>query len=154
MSDDVLIMIVVGSSLHAEVGDRPTAYRLAQRIDDHLGRIGLKQVSLKQGSLKQVERVRCMVCTDLWYLNDAPLRQSPTISLGGPGRNALTAYLRDKVPSAFAIDESLLVQVDLTYGRLDACCWGADDAMTARAVDAFCERYLSQFVDAAASRLA
>ncbi len=179
MSDDVLIMIVVGSSLHAEVGDRPVAYRLAQRIDDHLGQIGLKQgglkqgglkqgglkqVGLKQGGLKQVgvkqiaqkqgDCVRCMVCTDLWYLNDAPLRRCPTIALGGPDRNALTAYLRDKVPSAFAIDGSLLVQVDLTYGQLDACCWGADDAMTARAVDAFCERYLPQFVDAAASRLA
>jgi hypothetical protein len=144
MSDDVLIMIVVGSSLHAEVGDRPTAYRLARRVEDHLGQIGLKPD----------ESVRCLVCSDLWYLNDAPLRRCPTISLGGPNRNALTAYLRDKVPSAFAIDGSLLVQVDLSYGQLDACCWGADDGMTAQAVDAFCERYLPQFVDAAASRLA
>ncbi len=141
MPDEPLIMIVVGSSLHAEVGDRPTAYRLARRVEDHLEQI--------EGT-----RARCLVCSDLWYLNDAPLRHCPTISLGGPNRNALTAYLRDKVPSAFAIDGSLLVQVDLSYGQLDACCWGADDRLTAEAVDAFTERYLPQFVDAAASRWA
>lgn len=141
MPDEPLIMIVVGSSLHAEAGDRPTAYRLARRIEDHLDQI--------EGG-----RARCVVCSDLWYLNDAPLRQHPTISLGGPSRNALTAYLRDKVPSAFAIDGSLLVQVDLSYGQLDACCWGTDDRLTAEAVDAFTERYLPQFVDAAASRWA
>lgn len=140
MPDEPLIMIVVGSSLHAEVGDRPTAYRLAQCVQDHLGRT-------------EAGRMRCMVCSDLWYLNDAPLRQHPTISLGSPGRNALTAYLRDKVPSAFAVDGSLLVQVDLSYGQLDACCWGTDDRLTSDAVDAFTERYLPQFVDAAASRL-
>lgn len=136
MDTQPLILVVVGSSLSAEAADRPTAYRLADRITGRLN-----------GSAG-----RCLVCSDLWYLNDAPLRRCPTISVGGPGRNALTAYLRDKVPPAFAVDGSLLVQVDLSYEQLDACCWGADDRRTAQAADAFSEKYLPQFVQAAASR--
>ena len=139
MPDEPLIMIVVGSSLDAEVGDRPTAYRLARRVEDHLGQI-------------EGIRARCLVCSDLWYLNDETLRRRPVLCLGDPTSNA--ANLRDKVPSAFAIDGSLLVQVDLSYGQLDVCCWGVDDQLTADAVDAFTERYLPQFVDAAASRWA
>jgi len=47
-----------------------------------------------------------LVCSDVWYLNNDPLRSRPTISIGGPGVNALSAYLADKLPSAFAIEMS------------------------------------------------
>ena len=53
MDTQPLILVVVGSSLSAEAADRPTAYRLADRITGRLN-----------GSAG-----RCLVCSDLWYLN-------------------------------------------------------------------------------------
>ena len=92
---------------------------------------------------------RVLVCTDVWYLNNDPLRSRPTVSIGGPGVNALSAYLGDKLPSAFAVEDVLLVQADPEFTDAIACCWGRDTRATAAAVDAFTERYLDAFMDAA-----
>jgi hypothetical protein len=140
---DRLILIVTGAHLHAEVGDRPVAYSLRQRILDRL----------RDSGDGENARPQVVVCSDVWYLNNDPLRSRPTISVGGPGVNALTAFLADKLPSAFAIEDRLIVQADLEFQECVACCWGADIGSTAAAVDAFCERYLDAFMEAAQSRL-
>jgi hypothetical protein len=130
---DRLILIVTGAHLHAEATDRPIAYSLANAISEQ----------------QRGERGRVLVCSDLWYLNNEPLRSCPTISIGGPAVNALSAYLADKLPSAFVVEGKVLVQADPGFDEAVACCWGADEAGTAAAVNAFIDRYLAAFLEAA-----
>ena len=59
------------------------------------------------------------------------------------------AYLADKLPSAFAVEDIMLVQADLDFHDVIACCWGRDGPTTAAAVNAFTERYLDAFMEAA-----
>lgn len=125
------VVIVVGAHPCAERSDRPTAYTLADRI---------------HSAVPELLRQEPLVCTDLWWLNDASLRDRPTISIGAPEVNALTAYLADKLPTAFAIDEVLMVQLDPAFGDNLAACWGVNHRQTAAAVDVFAERYLSGFL--------
>jgi hypothetical protein len=135
-----LILIVTGAHLRAEAADRPIAYALGDLIGSLLNRRGIAHTP---------ENPRVLVCSDLWYLNNDPLRSRPTISVGPPGTNALSAFLADKLPSAFAIEGVLLVQADPGFGELVASCWGRDTPATAAAVDAFTSRYLDDFMAAA-----
>jgi hypothetical protein len=140
---DRLILIVTGAHLRAEATDRPIAYNLRKRIADWLA---------ARGRPETAKTPRVLVCSDVWYLNNDPLRSRPTISIGGPGVNALSAYLADKLPSAFAIEDVMLVQADLEFHDVIACCWGRDERATAAAVDAFVERYLEGFMEAAMAK--
>lgn len=125
------MVIVVGAHPCAERSDRPTAYALGDRI---------------VRAMPALVRLGPLVCTDLWWLNDPSFRDRPTISIGAPEVNALTAYLADKLPTAFAIDDVLMVQLDPTFGGDLAACWGVNHRQTAAAVDVFAERYLSGFL--------
>ncbi len=135
---DRLILIVTGAHLRAEAGDRPLAYRLRARMLRWLGRDGGEDPDAP-----------VVVCSDLWYLNRDELRSCPTVSIGAPGVNALSAYLADKLPSAFAVEGVLVVQLDPQFEDRLACCWGVDRGATASAVEAFAERYLADFMAAA-----
>jgi len=132
---DRVIPIVVGASLEGEAHDRPIGQRLAVLINTTLG--------FDSGPGP------ALVCTDLWYLNDEALRARPTVSVGRPDRNALSAYLGDKAPSAFVVDDVLMVQADPEMTEAVVCCWGVDARATSWAVDAFIERYLDAFIQAA-----
>jgi hypothetical protein len=127
-------MVVVGAHPQAEEHHRPIAYRLCER----LGAAAAGQAGL--------DFVRPLVCTDLWWLNDPAMRDRPTISIGGPEVNALTAYLADKLPSAYAVDGVMMVQLDVEFGDPLAACWGRDAAQTEAAVDVFCGKYLLGFL--------
>jgi hypothetical protein len=72
------------------------------------------------------------------------------VSVGGPTVNALTAYLGDKLSSAFAVDGLFLVQADWATQTPVACCWGIHAEATAAAVDTFVERYMDEWVGALA----
>ena len=135
-ADQPLVLVVVGSGLRAEEEDRPIAYELASRVREHLEHLDAPEA-------------RPVVCSDIWFLNDESLRDTPVVSIGGPGDNALTAYLGDKIPPALAIDGSLLVQADLSFDRLQACCWGSNMKGTRAATDAFARKYLGHFLAAA-----
>lgn len=135
---DRLFLIVTGAHLKAEAADRPLAYGLRKRMLDALA---------ARGEADDPLRPRVLVCSDVWYLNNDPLRARPTVSIGGPGVNALSAYLGDKLPSAFAVENVLLVQADLDFVDVIACCWGRDDAATAAAVEAFADKYLDAFIE-------
>ncbi len=137
---------MTGAHLRAEVADRPLAYSLRDRI--------VKWLVTRYGNDTQRHPFDPVVCSDVWYLNNEDLRSCPTISIGGPGVNALSAYLGDKLPSAFVIENVLVVQVDLDFDDMVACCWGMDHVTTVSAVDAFCDRYLDSFLEAAANRVA
>ncbi|MBX3386186.1 MAG: hypothetical protein KF768_06425 [Phycisphaeraceae bacterium] len=141
---DTAFLIVVGAHPRAECFDRALAYRLSARVrawlrerfpDDALG-----------GSASGV--LEPLVLTDVWYLNDRSMRGRPVVSIGGPGVNALTAALADKLPSVFVIDDSMMVQMDPECAELSACCWGVGPSETAGAVEVFSERYMEEFLRA------
>lgn len=138
------VLIVTGAHLAAEVFDRPIAYRLREQVLTALGASDNPPAEIPDGWPPD----RVVVCSDLWYLNRDQLRELPTISVGGPTVNALTAYLADKVPSAFAIDGVLLVQADWTTQIPIACCWGLHAEGTLRAAEVFTERYLDEWLAA------
>lgn len=131
-----LLPVVVGAHLRAEMGDRPSAYALRERL-----------ASIAEG---EGVRLAPVVVTDLWYLNQDVLRVRPTVSVGNPEINALSAALASRLPSALAIDDRLLVQFDPEWTDQVACCWGVDHQATARAAGIFAERYAQAFVRAAA----
>jgi hypothetical protein len=130
------LLIVTGAHLDAETHDRPVAYSLRELIGRRFAAMDRPEA-------------RAVVCCDVWYLNNEPLRRRATISIGAPGINALSAFLAGKLPSVFTIDDRLIVQADLEMIDLVACCWGTDHGNTAAAVDAFVERYLEDFLRAA-----
>jgi hypothetical protein len=151
-----LILIVVGAHLRAEVGDRPIAYGLRERmiewLDGRFGRDGNGEADedeAEDGGRLPGHPCGVVVCSDVWYLNDAGLRVWPTVSLGGPGVNALSAYLADKLPSVLVVDDVLMVQMDPEMTELTCAVWGVNHDATVAAVDAFVERYLEGFMAAA-----
>ena len=138
-----LLIIVVGAHPQSEWLLRPVAYHLRKAMADWLDR--------RWGPRPDDGPHPCMplVCTDVWYLNDDALRARPTISIGGPEVNALSAYLLARVPVVFSINDRLAVHLDIRFQDLSACCWGVDAESAAAAVDAFAQRYLAGFMDAA-----
>ena len=86
---DALVLIVVGAHPKAEMFDRTIAYRLRQRM------IGWLDQRFPTGGPRPLLP---LVCSDVWYLNDQSLRERPAVAVGGPGVNALSAYLADKLP--------------------------------------------------------
>lgn len=138
-----LLLIVVGAHLRAEVADRPLAYALRDRVDAWL--------DARAGAIDG-HRPDVIVCTDIWYLNNEELRSRPTISIGGPGVNALAAYLADRLETAFVVEDVLAVQVDLDFVDPVASCWGTTHDSTRAAIDAFCDRYLDAFLEDAMKR--
>ncbi len=142
MDLDRLVLIVTGAHLRAESGDRPIAYRLREAMLDWRDRSNPAEPAFD-----------VLVCSDVWYLNNEELHPLPAVSVGGPGVNALTANLGDKIPAAFVIENDLIVQVDLDFADLRAVIWGMDHAATIRAADAFVEKYLEPWLAEVAERI-
>jgi hypothetical protein len=136
-----MIMIVVGAHLRAELEDRP----LAQRLCDTMKR-RLEERARGTG----VNHARPVLCTDVWYLNNAELQERPVIAIGEPGVNAATAYFCNRLPTALVIDNALRIHLDPEFTEPRACLWGANPASTAHAIDVFVERYLDSFLREAA----
>jgi hypothetical protein len=105
------------------------------------------------GELPQLAPV---VVSDVFYLNNEALQTRPTIAIGGPGMNALTATLADELPTALAIDETLVIQMNLDAtadagADADAqrcAVWGMNHLDTVRAVETFIAKgYLAAFLN-------
>ena len=142
-----LLLIVVGANLDAERRDRPLGYRLREQIL----RWQDERRSKATGDLPLLQPI---VCTDLWYLNDDSLRDKPVIALGDPSDNAAAAALANRLPTAFVIEHTLRVHMDLEFIDLQACLWGVNPSATVSAVDLFVERYLDDFLREAVESLA
>ena len=112
---DRLIVIVTGIQLRAELGDRPLAYRLEREVRDFLDR------HLPKRPPGQPPQLAPVVVSDVFYLNNDAVQTRPTIAIGGPGMNALTATLVEELPTALALDETLVIQMHLDPGS------GGDD---------------------------
>ena len=147
---DRVALIVTGADLRAEIADRPLAYRLQRAMLDWRD---IYAPDADESGTPGARPFDVLVCSDVWYLGNPEMTQRPTISVGGPAVNALTAHLADKAPSAFVIDDVLIVQLDLDFRDLRGCCWGKDRNATESAVAAFIDRYLDQFMQATADRI-
>lgn len=131
---DRLFLIVVGASVEAEVWHRPLAYRLQELIDRW------------QEQYCDVDIVDPLVITDAWYMANSQLHRRPCVAIGPPNLNALTAYLSDKIPAVFGVEQRLVVQADPTFTHQHICLWGSGAAATAEALDAFADRYLEDLL--------
>ncbi len=131
-----LVLIVTGSTLRAEEVDRPLAYYLKQRIEQYLadhelpgGPIGVRVVA------------------DFRWIHDEPLQSMPTISIGGPGANALAHRWLEEVPVSLAVDERYYLQMDPDLDEPRASIWGMDNPTTQIGVSVFIDRFLPRFLD-------
>ncbi|MDQ3440350.1 MAG: hypothetical protein M3478_08385 [Planctomycetota bacterium] len=145
---DRLIWIVTGVQLKAELGDRPLAYRIEQEIRDRLATL------LDAPEPGEPPRLAPVVVSDVYYLNNDDAKRGPTISIGGPGMNALSASLVEQLPTPVAIENTLVVQMDLDMNDLRCAIWGMNHLDTVRAVDTFIAKgYLDTFVKGVVEQL-
>ncbi|MEE9405069.1 MAG: hypothetical protein V3V20_09250 [Algisphaera sp.] len=136
------VMVVVGAHLRAEEADRPLAYRLIQAIEHWIER---------HRDLLEVKIVPA-VCSDLWYLSHDDLRRLPTVCIGGPGVNTLSAYLAQHLVEEDRGAEVLL-QIDPEFTDLQACVWGMNHELTAHGVELFMKQYLDGYLRAVATQI-
>lgn len=122
---DETVIIVTGSEIRAEERDRPTAYRLKDEID--------------RRSDGQPFR-RAVVVGDAWFLDHPVFHLNPSIAVGGPGVNGLTAELSQQVPVVWTQDQRAYVQVDFENPSKRAALWGVDAEATMLAVQTFVSR--------------
>ena len=122
---DETVIIVTGSEIRAEERDRPTAYRLKEEID--------------RRSDGQPFR-RAVVVGDAWFLDHRVFHLNPSIAVGGPGVNRLTAELSQQVPVVWTQDQRSYVQVDFENPAKRAALWGVDAEATMLAVQTFVSR--------------
>jgi hypothetical protein len=130
---DETIVIVTGSGIAAEERDRPVAYVLKQEIDQ-----------LGQGQAYR----RAVVVGDQWYLENRVFHLNPTIAIGGPGANAVSAEFAGVMPTLFQENDESFVHADIEGEVKRAVCWGMNAASTEAAVRLFVNRgVLAQMLD-------
>lgn len=129
---DETVVVVVGGGSDEEAGDRPAAEALRREID---GRAD-----------GQCYR-RAVVLGDVEFLETPDLHRHPTITIGGPGVNAVAQRLVSELPTMWQSEDRSFVQAELEESRRIAI-WGMDRESTARAVEAFLhEGYLDILLD-------
>lgn len=134
------ILIAVGSSLRAEEADRPLAYFLRQQVEEALARLEGEAAVLAQG-------FRVGIVADFRWLHDEPLQRWPTISIGGPGVNALAHRWLEDLPLSLAVDDQYYIQMDPDLDEAHVSVWGMDNASTQIAVSAFLQRFFPRFLE-------
>ncbi len=129
-----LLFVVTGACLKADRLDRPLAERIRQTA----------HAALTQRLDGEPDIV---ILSDIWYLNSTELHQTPTISVGGPGVNHLSAYWQSRVPFALMVENVLQIQMDVLGADLRCSVWGMDHELTVEAVDTFLTKgHLTRFL--------
>jgi hypothetical protein len=147
LDPDRLLWIVTGVQLNAELGDRPLAYRIEREVKDRLAALLPAPDPADAGEPPRQPRLAPVVVSDVYYLNSDDAQRGPTISVGGPGVNAVSASLAEKLPTPVAIENTLVVQMDLEMDDVRCAVWGMNHLDTVRAVDLFIAKgYLETFV--------
>jgi hypothetical protein len=139
-----VLLIATGSTLRAEEMDRPLAYYLKQRIEQALAEV---IAAGREGLEDYVVRV----VADFRWIHDEALQSFPTISLGGPGVNALARRWLEEVPVSLAVGERYFIQMDPDLTDPRASVWGMDNATTQIAVSVFIDRFLPPFLERCAT---
>jgi hypothetical protein len=145
-----LVLIVTGAHLRAEEHDRPTAYALAGALARGLAERNGAGASAGSGAGgdRNAGSWRVVVCSDLWYVNHPALRACPTVSVGGPRVNALTATLAGLLPDVLSVRGEYIVQLDPDLIDLACACWGETAEGTREAVRQFGSRWAGAWLDA------
>ncbi len=138
---DRLLFIVTGVTLTAEAGDRPLAYTIERAAREHLAEL-IPQTPGEPAALTPV------VISDVYYLNNEDIQSRPTICVGGPGVNMLAGTLVENVPMAVAVENVLVIQMDVEFNDTRVAVWGMTHVDTVRAVDLFISRYLRAYLEA------
>ncbi len=138
-----LLLIVVGAHLRAEQGDRPLAYRLREQVEGW--------VSRHRDTL--ATPIQPVVCTDIWYLNHGTLHARPTVSIGGPGVNALSSHFAQSITGRSDDDQQVVIQIDPEFTDLRVSIWGTDHDLTAKGMELFFKDYLESFLKAVATQV-
>ncbi len=139
-----LLLIVTGSTLRAEELDRPLGYYLKQRIEQSLSQsIALGRQGLNDYLVRLV--------ADFRWIHDEPLQGLPTISVGGPGVNALAHRWLEDVPVSLAFNERYFIQMDPDLTEPRVSIWGMDNITTQVAVSVFVDRFLPRFLERCAT---
>ena len=138
-----LLLIVVGAHLRAEQADRPLAYRLRDAVDAWVTR---------HDELLSTP-IRPLVCSDIWYLNHQVLHARPTVSIGGPGVNALSSHFARSIEGRTEEDQQVILQIDPEFTDLRVSIWGTDHELTCKGVDLFLSDYLDGFLRAVATQV-
>jgi hypothetical protein len=139
-----VLLIVTGSTLRAEELDRPLGYYLKQRIEQALSEAAAEGRDGLEGYVVRV-------VADFRWIHDDPLQALPTISLGGPGVNALAHRWLEEVPVSLAFSERYFIQMDPDLAEVRASIWGMDNATTQIAVSVFVDRFLPRFLERCAT---
>jgi hypothetical protein len=142
-----LLLIVTGSTLRAEELDRPLAYYLKQRIE----RATADDEADPPPPSARRPRFRVRVVADFRWLHEKSLQELPTISVGGPGVNALARDWLEELPVSLAVDEQYYIQMDPDLNASHASVWGMDNVTTQIAVSVFLERFLPRFLEHSAA---
>jgi hypothetical protein len=129
------LLVVVGSTLRAEELDRPLGYFLRQRIEQAWDARG------------EHEPLQVLVIADFRWLHEEELHGHPTVSIGGPGVNALAQQWLEEVPLSLAVEDQYYIQMDPDLEEPRASIWGMDNATTQIAVSVFIERFLPRFLE-------
>jgi len=131
-----MLLIVTGSTLRAEEVDRPLAYYLKQRIEQY------QEMNEPEGGPMTVR-----VIADFRWIHDEPLQSLPTISVGGPGVNALAQRWLEEVPVSLAVDDRYYLQMDPDLDDPRVSIWGMDNPTTQIAVAVFLDRFFPRFLE-------
>jgi hypothetical protein len=143
LGPDPVVLIVVGARLRAEQADRPLAQKLQKRIRRWLAR--------HEETLHT--HIEPIVCSDVWYLNSDELQARPTISIGGPGVNALAAYFAQDLEDEPEDQNQVLIQIDPEFTDLRVSIWGMNHALTSKGLDVFSREYLDGYLRAVATQV-
>jgi hypothetical protein len=139
---DRFLLIVTGSTFRAEELDRPLAYYLQQQVDRSLNE-----------SDPPLGRFQTRVVADLRWFHDKKLQSLPTISIGGPGVNALARHWLEEVPVSLAVDDQYYIQMDPDLQAPHVSVWGMNNSTTQIAVSVFLDRFLPRFLQHCAARM-
>jgi hypothetical protein len=139
-----LLLIVTGSTLRAEEMDRPLGYYLKQQIE---GILATSADTAKSKLGHDLSDYQVRVIADFRWIHDELLQNLPTISLGGPGVNALAHRWLEEVPISLAFNERYFIQMDPDLSEPRASIWGMDNSTTQIAVSIFLDRFLPPFLE-------
>jgi hypothetical protein len=141
-----LLLIVTGSTLRAEEMDRPLGYYLKQRMEE-----AVEATAGRSGPGEDLSDYQVRVVADFRWIHDEFLQALPTISLGGPGVNALAHRWLEEVPISLAYNERYFIQMDPELAEPHVSIWGMDNSTTQIAVSVFLSRFLPRFLERIAS---
>jgi len=137
-----ILPIIVGAGPGPELGDRPLANAIRDAVFE-------QAPELIPGT-----DLHPLVLTDLWYLNDTELMLQPTMSIGSPEKNAASAFLATRLPTALLVEDQYQVLMDQEGGIGHACFWGESHEASMLATSTFVDRFLEPFLRNAAMRQA